>query len=203
MKKIIYIGLVSTMSLMFNGCGSAPKRIDPKGDETLTTTDGVNVKDWHIAADKAIKSLLSSGVLNRNDGRKNIVMVSLVKNETTQHINTDILTNKIRRAILQSGLAMTTTAISANGMEDKATKQVRDLSKDKMFDQKTVQKNGTVIAPDMSLAGKIIQQQTTQGRDKESYFFFHITLTDLKTGLAVWEDNVEVVKQETKPLLGW
>ncbi len=204
MKKLLYLSAVSALAVAFtNGCGSAPKRLDPRGDKTLTTTDDINVKDWQIAADKAINSLLTSGVLHRTDNRKNIVMVSTVKNETTQHINTVILTSKIRRAILKSGLAMTTTAVSGNGMEDKATRQVRELANDKMFDKKTVKKNGTVIAPDLSLAGTIIQQKASQGRTSESYFFFHITVTDLKTGLAVWEDNVEVVKQETKPLLGW
>jgi PBP1b-binding outer membrane lipoprotein LpoB len=66
-----------------------------------------------------------------------------------------------------------------------------------------VQKAGTAIAPDMSLAGEIVQQKTTSGRMRESYFFIHMTLTDLKTGLAMWEDNVEIVKQEKTPLMGW
>jgi hypothetical protein len=55
----------------------------------------------------------------------------------------------------------------------------------------------------MSLAGEIIQQKASQGRLKQSYFFFHLTLTDLKTGLAVWEDNVEIAKQSQKALVGW
>ena len=203
MKKILPLACVLATAIVFSGCGSVPRRLDSKGNETLITTDDINVKDWQVAADKAINSLLRSGVLHRNDNRKNILMISDVKNETTQHINTDILTDKIRLAILKSGLALTTTAVSANGMEDKATRQVRELAKNKMFAKKTIKKNGTVIAPDFSLAGKIIQQKASRGRTKESYFFFHITLTDLETGLAVWEDNVEVVKQETTPVFGW
>ena len=30
------------------------------------------------------------------------------------------------------------------------------------------------------------------------YFFFHMTLTDLKTGLAIWEDNAEIAKQQSE-----
>ena len=130
-------------------------------------------------------------------------MISSVKNSTTQHINTRILTDKIRQALLRSGKALTTTAISGTGADDAASRQVRELANDPMFNQNTVQQSGTVIAPDMSLSGEIVQQQNSLGRREESYFFFHLSLTDLTTGLAIWEDNVEIVKQGKKPLLGW
>jgi uncharacterized protein (TIGR02722 family) len=200
MKKMFFL---LTAVFVVTGCGTAAHRIDASGNRGITTVDDINFKDWQIAAEKAINSLLASGVLNRKDGRKSILMISTVKNSTTQHINTRILTDKIRQALLRSGKALTTTAVGANGPEDKASKQVRQLENDDMFNQSTVQKNGTAIAPDMSLAGEIVQDRTTSGRKRESYFFFHMTLTDLKTGLAVWEENVEIAKQAEKPAIGW
>jgi uncharacterized protein (TIGR02722 family) len=202
-KKLILLGSVCGAAMMMAGCGSDPYRIDPSGNRGLTTVDDINFKDWQIAAEKAINSMLGAGVLKRPDGRKSVVMISVVKNSTSQHINTRILTDKIRQAILRSGQAVTTTAVSGTGAEDKASRQVRQLQDDDMFNQSTVQKNGTAIAPDMSIAGEIVQQKTKLGRSTESYFFFHLTLTDLKTGLAVWEDNVEIAKQAKKPLMGW
>jgi uncharacterized protein (TIGR02722 family) len=203
-KRMILLasGMIGA-TVLLNGCGTDPHRIDPSGNRGLMTVDDINFKDWQITATKAINSLLASGVLSRQDGRKMILMISTIKNSTSQHINTRILTDKMRQAVLRSGKALTTTAISGTGAEDKATRQVRKLENDDMFNQATVQKNGTAIAPDMSLAGEIIQQKTTLGRKSESYFFFHLTLTDLKTGLAVWEDNFEVAKQAKKPVFGW
>lgn len=204
MKKQLSIcfGVLSMLTFIC-GCGTGPHYVDPTSNDTLVTTDDVNVKDWQMAAQKAINSLLASGRLKRQDGRRTILMISDVRNETSQHIDTDILTTKIREAVLNSGQAMTTTAVGAKGAEDKATRQVRRLRDDPMFNQKTVQKDGTAIAPDMSLAGKIIQQKAKYGRQRQSYFYFHLTLTDLKTGLAVWEKNIEVVKQEKKNLFGY
>lgn len=95
---------------------------------------------------------------------------------------------------------MTTTAVGAKGAEETATRQVRELENDDLFNQATVQKRGTVISPDMSLSGEIVQQKSKVGRVEESYFFFHVVMTDLATGLAVWEDNVEIGKQETKSI---
>ncbi len=202
-NKIQQLIALSISALLLTACGSAPKRIDATGNEGIVSIDNVDFKDWQIAAEKGIRSLLESGTLNRNDNRKNIIMISSVKNSTTQHINTRILTDKIRQALLRSGKALTTTAISGTGADDAASRQVRELANDPMFKQNTVQQSGTVIAPDMSLSGEIVQQQNSLGRREESYFFFHLSLTDLTTGLAVWEDNVEIVKQGKKPLLGW
>ncbi len=194
--------LVALLSLC--GCGSDPARIDASGNAGLTTTDDINFKDWQMAAEKCINSLLESGVLVKEDGKKAVIMVSTVKNSTSQHIDVQILTQKITSSILRSGKAVTTTAVSGSGAIDKSTKQVRALEDDEMFNQKTVKKQGTAIAPDFSLAGEITQMKTAEGRMRESYFYFHMTLTDLETGLAVWESpDIEVAKQSKKPLIGF
>ncbi|WP_428354471.1 penicillin-binding protein activator LpoB [Methyloprofundus sp.] len=202
-KKLISLLAATSTAFFLTACGTSPTRIDATGNDGLVTVDGVDFKDWQIAAEKGINSLLESGVLNRTDGRKTIMMISTIKNSTTQHINTRILTDKIRQALLRSGKALTTTAVGGNGPDDAASKQVRRLEEDDMFNQSTVQKRGTAIAPDMSLSGEIVQQTSKQGRMRESYFFFHMAVTDLATGLAVWEDNVEIAKQGKQPLMGW
>ena len=133
------------------GCGSAPVRIDTASNQGITTVHQIDFKDWQIAAEKGINSMLESGAMKRADGRKTILMISNVKNSTTESVNTRILTDKIRQAVLRSGQAVVTTAVGAQGAE-------------------------------------------------ESYFFIHMVLTDLATGLAMWEDNVEIAKQGTKSI---
>ncbi len=201
-RTLILAATAGIAALVLTGCGMDPTRIDPSGNQTLTTTHELNVKDFQIAAEQCISSLLRSGVLVRPDGRRTIIMINRVKNKTTRHIDTQIITNKIRQAVLRSGKAATTTAVSGRGPEDTATRDVRDLEDSDLFDRRTLKKRGTVIAPDMSLAGEIIQKRSRVGRTQESYFFIHMTLTDLNSGLALWEDNVEVAKQETRPLIG-
>ena len=95
----LYGGAAAAALLLGCGCSVAPHRIDPAGDQTLTSTHRIDVKDWQTAALKSIDSLLASGALNRADGRKTIVMVGEVKNNTSTPVNTRILTDKIRQAI--------------------------------------------------------------------------------------------------------
>ncbi len=200
MFRCLTVSAGALVLLVAAGCGSAPVRIDTNSNQGLTTVHGIDFKDWQIAAEKGINSMLASGSLKRPDGRKTILMVSDVRNSTQSSVNTRILTDKIRQAVLRSGQAVVTTAVGAKGAEEKAVRQVRELENDDLFNQSTVQKRGTVIAPDMSLSGDIVQQRRESGRTEESYFFIHMVLTDLSTGLAVWEDNVEIAKQGTKSI---
>jgi uncharacterized protein (TIGR02722 family) len=185
-------------------CGSPAKRVDPSGNAGLTTTDDVNFKDWQVAAAAMVESLKNDPVMAPyNVENRAIMMVSKVKNNTSVHLDTNLLTDKIRIDLRKSGKVLTTTAVGAGGKaEEEASAQVRELKDDPMFDSTTVQKDGTAVAPKYALGGIITQIKTKSGRDKESYFNFKLTLTDLKTGLAVWEDEKEVVKQETRPLIG-
>ena len=201
-KSIVIISVSAAIAALMTGCGTSAHRIDPV-TEGVTTVRDVNTRDWQEVSAKAVNSLIASGALNRMDGRKSIVMINTIKNSTGAAIKTQLLTNKMRQAMLSSGKAVVTTAVGGNGPEDNATRQVRELENDDLFNQATVQKRGTVIAPDLSLSGEIIEQNTTSGRTNESSFSFHVVVTDLATGLAVWEDTFDISKQETASLFGF
>ena len=192
MPKLI---LFTLMLVLMTSCGTTARMIEIGSDEDLTTISSIDPRDWQKAAADSISAMLESGALKRADGRKNVVMISRIRNYTLQHLDSRLLTAKMRQAILASGQAIVTSAIGNSSNIDLAVRRIRDKEYDDLFDQSTVQKRGTVIAPDLSLSGSITQQTTVQGRTEESYFVFHLVLTDLKTGLALWENNVEIAKQ--------
>ena len=202
MKKSLILIAPAVAAALLAGCGTSAHRIDPT-TEGVTTVSDVNTRDWQEVSAKAVNSLVASGALVRPDGRKSIVMINTIKNSTHSSIKTQLLTNKMRQALLASGKAVVTTAVGGNGPEDNATRQVRELENDDLFNQATVQKRGTAIAPDLSLSGEIIEQRTSVGRTSESSFSFHVVVTDLATGLAVWEDTFDISKQETASLFNF
>lgn len=194
MPRLIFFTL---MLVLMTSCGTTARMIEIGSDEDLTTISSIDPRDWQKAAADSISAMLESGALKRADGRKNVVMISRIRNYTLQHLDSRLLTAKMRQAILASGQAIVTSAIGNSSNIDLAVRRIRDKEYDDLFDQSTVQKRGTVIAPDLSLSGSITQQTMVQGRTEESYFVFHLVLTDLKTGLALWENNVEIAKQGT------
>lgn len=186
--------------LLGASCERGGERTD-ESREGLTSTHNLDFKDYQIAAEALIESLLLSGAIDRSDGLRAILVISPIRNDTLQHLDTQLLTDKVRIALNKSGKAVTTTAVGLQGPEDAATSTVqRELPGDTTIDPSSLPQPGKVQAPNFSLAGNITQLKTEIGRDEESYFAIHLTLTDLVTGLAVWEDEKEIVKQKER---GW
>ena len=115
---------------------------------------------------------------------------------------------KIRVALNKGGRALTTTAVGLDGPEDESSKAVRELRADDEFNQATIPGKGSLISPDYSLSGKIIQNNARAKRGllptiKQSEFAFQLSMTDLKTGLAVWEEEKLIVKQGSRAAVSW
>src|SRR3546814_6899039 len=83
-----------------------------------------------------------------------------------------------------SGRFIVTTAIGINGAEDEMTRKSRQLRNSKMVNQKTVKKDGRVIAPDYSLSGKIIQRNSrVSSRTQQVDYYFQLTIDRKSTRL--------------------
>ena len=202
MKKNISYPICFSIVLL-SGCASTATYVEPGSGSGVVSVDKINTQDWTNAAEKLTNSLLQSGVLNRDDGERSVLMIGRVRNQTTQHIDTDDLVKSIRISLNRSGKVRTTTAVGAGGPEDDSSLQVRQLRASKEFDQSTVKREGQLKAPDYSLSGKITQEIVRAGRAKQSTFRFQLSLTDLNTGLAEWEDEHELSKLGKRATVGF
>ncbi len=204
MKKILLSSLAAGLLLV--GCGEVePSYVDVTGANKAPLSLGIDANDFSKAATDMVEDLLSSGALNKPGGGRYVVAISRIKNDTTQRIDTDMLIKKIRVAMLKSGKAVVTTAVSAGGAEDEMSYQVRDeLRGNDEFNQKNVPGKNSLIAPDMSLSGKIIEKTTRVSKDKQVVeYWFQLSLTDIKSGLAFWEQEVVVGKSGSAKSVNW
>ena len=204
MNKIVKITLSTVLVAgMMAGCADKTERIDVHNDKGSQVM-GLDYRDFNEAASKAIQSMLMSGALDKKNGDRYVLVISRIKNDTMQHIDTDQLIKKIRVELLKSGKVVVTTAVGANGAEDKMSKQARELRNDDEFNQNTVQKKGTMIAPDMSLSGKILQRNVAMDDGKQQVeYYFMLSLTEIKTGLAWWEGETIIGKRGSGKSVSW
>lgn len=115
-----------------------------------------------------------------------------------------MLIKKIRIAMLQSGKAVVTSAVSANGAGDNMVYQARELRGNEEFNNATIAKKGTIIAPDMSLSGKIMQKTAkTANGDQLVEYWFQLTLTEIASGLAFWEGETVIGKMGSNDTVTW
>lgn len=187
MNKILLSGLIV---FALSGCSDKIQYISngkEMGGNNLMTM-GVDRADFERAASEAVESLLKSGALDKKGGGRYVVAIGRVLNDTTQRIDTDLLTKKIRIALLNSGKAVITTAVSGDGPEETLIYDVREFRDNEEFKQDTFPDKGTIYSPDFALSGKIIQRtsKTSDGRNLVAYYF-QLGLSDISSGLAFWE----------------
>ena len=203
MMKISIAASLVIASLLTTGCADKTQRIDMNND-TAGQVMGLDYRDFDEAAGKTIQSMLKSGVLDKKDGDKIVIAISKITNDTMQHIDTDQLIKKIRVDLLRSGRAVITTSIGSEGNVDAMNKQVRELNESEDYNPRTTTKKGQLIAPEMSLSGKIIQRNVSMDDGKQQVeYYFQLTLTELSTGLAWWEDETIIGKRGSGKSVAW
>lgn len=204
MSRILLIS-IAVGAFALAGCRSHThvERIESDSTQGLATVNQLDFKDYQITAEGLINKMLSSGRLDPHteDGPA-VMMVSTIRNSSMQHIDTQLLTQRITIALDKSEKIVTTTAHSGRGAIDPATAESRNLPNGGLYDPSTTQRSGTAIAASLSLAGEITQLTRKEGRRSESYFMIYMVVTDLRTGLALWQDSEEIVKQGTRTRFG-
>jgi len=198
-----YLIVGAVVLIMLSGCAATTRNIDMNNDKGQAVM-GLDYRDFQKAASEAIKSMLQSGALNKRGGGRHVLAISRIVNDTMQRIDTDQLIKKIRVELLASGEVVVTTAVSAGEPEDKMSMKARQLRKSDEFKQSTVAKKGQMIAPDLSLSGKIIQRnvRVSSGTQQVEYYF-QLTLTDINTGLASWEGETVIGKRGSNKSVAW
>lgn len=194
MKKIIPVALCAILA----ACGGTTvvDTNDAKEVAAMQNVMELEYRDWTKTAENMTESMIKSGALNRSP--KPIIAMGNIVNDTQQRFDTDILIKKIRTTLLKSGSAQIATTFSG---EDVNSAKMRNMRSNSEYDQNTIAKTGTLIAPNMSLSGKMLQRNLKlksgifSSVDSRVEYYLQLTLTDLKTGLSVWEDEQPIIKE--------
>ena len=193
MKSKIIFSLLAALPLVIGGCATNAHYVETGGRESVVSVNQINIQDYIQAANAAVNDLLASGALDRVPNPPAVLAISRIVNNTGQQIDTDLLVKKIRVAVLNSGKAQTTTTMGLGGTAEDPMAKGLQQENEFMNDQKTTRK------PDFTLSGKIIETTARAGSTRQSTYSFQLSLTDARTGLAVWEGEKEITKQGTRP----
>jgi uncharacterized protein (TIGR02722 family) len=196
-NKILLPILAAAIPLIGAGCATDAHYVQTGGSENIVNVGQINIQDYIQAANDMTGNLLASGALDRVTTPPAILAISRIVNNTGQQIDTDLLTKKIRVAVLNSGKAMTTTTVGLGGTAEDPLAQGFQQENEFKSDVKNTR------TPDFTLSGKIIQLSARSGDTRQSTYSFQLSLTDSKTGLAVWEGEKEITKQGTRSSVGF
>jgi uncharacterized protein (TIGR02722 family) len=195
MKKtmICLLGL----SALLSGCSNTVSYGDAQAIETKTIEFGSS--DLQKIAGDMVDSMMMAGSIGfiTRDGRP-IVFIDGIKNKTSEHIDTESITDTISTKLLNSGKFR---FVDMERVES-VRKQLNFQNNDELVDKSSSIQFGKMVGAQYMLYGNLSSIVKSAGSDQDVYYKMTMRLMDLSSGLIEWADETEIRKEKTKSFLG-
>jgi uncharacterized protein (TIGR02722 family) len=186
MKKPFAIILLATLF----SCQQSVTRVAP--DTQIDLSGRWNDSDSRLVADKMISELMASERFKeyaKEKGRKPAIVVGLIRNKTSEHIDSDTYIKKLEVALYNSNVA---EVVESEEFRDKL-RQERAQQQD-FADPATVAQWGKEIGANLMLFGEMTSETDTSNKKRVVNYITTLYLTDIETGKRVWYGQQEIKK---------
>jgi hypothetical protein len=204
--KTYFSAAMVVLTLVFAGCTPATKTIDVTNDEGKAVME-LDYRDFDKAAVEMVQSMIAAGVFKKPDGSRYVVTTAKVLNDTMQRIDTDQLTFKIEQELMNSGMVTMTSAVGGKGAPDQMVHQLRELrdsEKADEFKQGTLPGKGQIIAPELSISGKIFQRNVRYDNNLQQVeYYFQLRVSEIASGASYWQKETLIGKRGSKKVVPW
>jgi hypothetical protein len=195
--SLINAGAVVVIMLLVAGCASQVKYGDAAAVETTTT--GFGSTDLQKMAEKMVDSLLTfPPIVEVTNKSRPVLFVDRIKNKTSEHIDTESITDTISTRLLRSGKFRFVDMTKV----DDVYRQLDFQSDSGLVDPKTAVKVGKQIGAQYMLYGNLSSIVKRTEDKKDVYYKFTMKLMQLETGLLEWSDEKEIRKTKERSLFG-
>jgi len=187
--------LLALLAVGISGCGSrqfTQGKYDDLSEDRLLD-DKFNESDMRQVADTMIQSLVTSAVIAENKKRP-VVLVTLVKNRSQEHIDMKNLTDKIKVALVKSGKFRFTE----KEVRGEVAEEMQYQGESGYVDPATARTKGKQIGAEFFLTGEITDRVQEVGDQKFIYYKCTLNLVNIQTGILDWTDEKEIRKYYKK-----
>lgn len=200
MKKLLIVS-AGLAALALSGCKDPVQYEDSEDHRTITNLDKINIQDFAKASESLTASFLNSeafgdiAAAKKATGKKPVLAVSSVRNDTSSQFDTDILTQKIYTSVIRSGKVVVSSTMG--GAKDNLT---RELQQQDNFAQG---RDTLPKTPEYTLVGKILEDKSQAGSTKQTSYIFNLSVNEVATGNMVWAEQKIITKMGEKDSVGW
>lgn len=200
MRIAIALLVLGFVNLGLVGCGSRQFTQGSYDDlsEDRLLDDKFNESDMRQIADTMVKSLTESAVI-RDAKKPPVVLVTLVKNRSQEHIDMKSMTDKMKVALIKSGKFKFTEKENREEMASETEYQ----GQSGYVDSATARKKGKQIGAQFFLTGEITDRVQEVGSKKYVYYKCTFNLVNIESGILEWADEKEIRKYYTKKSVGF
>jgi uncharacterized protein (TIGR02722 family) len=187
MHKIFTILFVA---FIVSSCARTVTRVSP---ETQVDLSGRwNDTDSRLVADQMIFDLFDSDQFKKYSkdlGRKPVLIVGLIKNKTSEHIDAGNYVKKFELVIHNSGIA---ELVESDEFRDKL--RLERAQQQEFADPATVAQWGKETGADLMLFGEMNSETDTYNKKRVVNYITTLYLTDMETSKRVWYGQKEIKK---------
>jgi uncharacterized protein (TIGR02722 family) len=187
----MYKTTITLLLLALAGCQTRQvTRIDPATEIDLSGR--WNDTDSRKVADQMIFDLFDSDSFKnyaKNKSTKPVIVVGMIRNKTSEHIDADNFIKKFEVVIHNSGVA---DLVESDQFRDQV--RVERLEQQDYADPATVKKMGMESGADLMLFGDMTSETDTDNNRRVVNYITTLFLTDIQTNKRVWYGQNEIKK---------
>jgi hypothetical protein len=176
--------------LFLLSCARSVTRVDPSSEIDLSGR--WNDSDSRKVADQMIHDLFTSRQFDeyaKTLGRKPVIVMGIIKNKTSEHIDVSNYIKKIELVIHNSGLA---DLVEADEFRDKLRQERADQQD--FADPATVARWGKELGADVMLFGEMNSETDVYQKKRVTNYLTTLFLTDVETNRRIWYGQQEIKK---------
>lgn len=191
MKRIVYILLL----ILFAASPCFAKKVNRVDAGKQVDLSGKwNDTDARIVSESLIEQALNSGgfaAYSEELGRRPVITGGSFRNDTSEYINTAIISEKITTAILNSGKAR----FKADSRNLEEIRKARAEDQSWQVDMSQQKEVANELVRDLMLTGSIKSIVDTDNKSTVRTYFVYAQLVDIETGELIWRgENNEIKK---------
>lgn len=190
--------LIALLAMTFlAGCGPKVRYGDATATETVTVDFGSSDLQ-QIAAKMVDDVLVFPPVVQITAQRRPVVFVDRIKNKTTEHIDTESITDTIQTKLINSGkfrfVDMTVV--------DRVRSQLEFQRDSGMVDDQQAMVMGRQVGAEYMLYGNLASIVKRDNRTQDVYYKFTLKLLHLESGIIEWAGEKEIRKTRSRGWIG-
>ncbi|MCH2556442.1 MAG: penicillin-binding protein activator LpoB [Alcanivorax sp.] len=196
MVRVLSMAVLAT-ALLLTGCASKVDYGDAQARETVTADFGST--DLQMIAAKMVDDMMVfPPVVDMTRDRRPVMFVDRVKNKTSEHIDTESITDTIQSKLINSGKFRFVDM----SVVDRVREQLEYQQDSGMVDQSTAAQMGRQVGAEFMLYGNLSSIVKRDDSTKDVYYKFTLKLLNIQSGIIEWSGEKEIRKTRKRSLFG-
>ena len=195
LSKLLTISMISMVSWGLMSCVTTVNRVDTQSN--IDVSGNWNDVDSRLVSEQITTDILSQPWYARyvaDISRSPVIIVGGVRNDSSEHINTNTFVKDIERAMVNSArLEVVASADQQSILREQRAEQ------DLYVSEETRKRLGNELGADVIMVGSISTIEDVEGKRSVRYYQVDVELIDIETNRKLWIGQKKIKKFVRKP----